>query len=118
MKQVGQSLAGIGWRPLSPVHGTAQRLADGGLLVRWTRRTRGGLRWDDGLELPVNEQREAYVVEFGAEMPLGRWECSSPRLELDAAEWSALRASQPNGRFTVSQVGDRAMSLPLAIDPA
>lgn len=111
------SLAGIGWRPLSPVHGTARKLANGGLLLRWTRRTRGGLRWDDGLELPLNEQREAYIVEFGTDWPQMRWDCPTPWLELSPVEWSALRQAQPNGRFTVSQVGDRAVSPALTIDP-
>lgn len=113
------SLAGIGWRPLNPVHGTASLRLDGGLVLGWTRRARGSLRWDDGMELPINEQREAYLVEFGPPgAPVARWECPAARFELDAAAWSALRLANPDGRFSIKQIGDRALSLPLFIEPA
>ncbi len=112
-------LAGIGWRPLSPVHGRAIGPAGGGLELRWTRRARGGWRWDDGVDLPLNEQREAYVVEFGPDTgaALARWDCDSPQLILTPAEWSALVSATPAGVFSVRQVGDRALSLPLVITP-
>jgi len=112
-------LAGIGWRPLSPVHGEAVALPGGGLDLRWTRRARGGWRWDDGVDLQLNEQREAYAVEFGMPdgSPLARWDCNAPQLALTASEWSALAAAAPSGVFAVRQVGDRAVSLPLVIAP-
>jgi len=112
-------LAGIGWRPLSPVHGTATVPAGGGLILNWTRRARGAWRWEDGVDAPLNEQREAYAVEFGLPgAPLARWDSASPSLTLAATEWSALQAAQPAGIFAVRQVGDRAVSLPLIIAPA
>jgi hypothetical protein len=113
-------LAGIGWRPLSPVHGRAISSSGGGLELRWTRRARGGWRWEDGVDLPLYEQREAFVVEFGPGPgpAVARWDCDSPQLILTSGEWSALVAATPDGVFTVRQVGDRALSLPLAIPPA
>ena len=113
-------LAGIGWRPLSPVHGRAFSSSGGGLELRWTRRARGGWRWEDGVDLPLNEQREVYVVEFGPGQgsAVARWDCDSPQLVLAFGEWSALAAATPAGAFTVRQVGDRALSLPLIITPA
>ena len=113
------SLAGIGWRPLSPVHGRAAAPASGGLELRWTRRARGGWTWDDGVDLPLNEQRENYAVEFGSPEPaVARWDAATPWISVSAAEWTALSAAQPAGIFSVRQVGDRAVSLPLIIKPA
>ncbi len=112
-------LAGIGWRPLSPVHGRTITPSGGGLELHWTRRARGGWRWEDGVDLPLNEQREAYVVEFGpgSGPAMSRWDCDSPQLVLASGEWSALVTATPAGVFTVRQVGDRALSLPLVITP-
>jgi hypothetical protein len=112
-------LADIGWRPLAPVHGRAVSLPDGGLKLIWARRARGGWRWDDGVDLPLNEQRENYAVEFGSpELAVARWDAAAPAISVSAAEWTALSAAQPAGIFSVRQVGDRAVSLPLIIKPA
>ncbi len=109
-------LAGSGWRPLSPVHGLSSAVAGGGIALRWTRRSRGGWTWTDGVDLPLNEQREAYLVEFGqAGSTLARWDCATPQLIIAPAEWAVLVAAAPAGAFQVRQVGDRARSLPLAI---
>lgn len=111
-------LAGAGWRPLSPVHGRTVAIPAGGLELSWTRRVRGGWSWDDGVDLPINEQREAYLVEFGPpDAPLARWDCQNPQLRLTASEWSSLIAAAPSGAFSVRQAGDRAVSLPLLIRP-
>lgn len=109
-------LAGIGSRPLSPVHGHVSQLANGDLRLTWTRRVRGGWRWADGVDLPLNEQREAYIVEFGPPgTPLARWETAQPLLGIDAGEWAALQLSAPGGTFAIRQVGDRGMSLALTL---
>ena len=52
-------------RPPSPVHLIAERGADGGLAVRWTRRSRAGWAWVDGIDAPVGEASEAYRVTIG-----------------------------------------------------
>lgn len=112
-------LAGIGWRPLAPVHGSAVAPSGGGQVLRWTRRARGAWRWDDGVDVPLSEQREAYAVEFGQPgSPIARWESQVPTLSVAAGEWSALMTAQPSGSFAVRQVGDRAVSPPLFIAPA
>jgi len=110
-------LAGIGWRPLSPVHGTCINRPDGSRSLSWVRRSRGGWIWDDGMDLPLNEQAEQYRVEFGLTAPIARWDCAAPVLELGAGEWAALIAAEPAGAFTVRQIGDRGISAPLAIRP-
>lgn len=111
-------LAGIGWRPVAPVHGICTHRPDGGLSLSWVRRSRGGWSWEDGMDLPLNEQAERYRVEFGASTPVARWDCPAPLLELGPEEWAALVAYTPGATFTVRQIGDRGVSPPLAIRPA
>lgn len=50
--------------PLSPVQLRADPMADGGLSVRWIRRSRLGWHWADGADAPLGEEREAYLVEI------------------------------------------------------
>ena len=112
-------LAGIGWRPLSPVHGTASSAHDGGLRLGWTRRARGAWQWDDGAGTPLNEQREAYSAAFvAAGVSLARWTCTEPQLLLTGSDWGPLAAAAPAGVFQISQLGDRGQSAPLIIRPA
>ena len=96
-------------QPLSPVHGSARLAANGDLAVRWTRRSRGSWLWLDGVEAPLHESTEAYVVTYGPESaPLARWELGAPELTLAAAAWSALASS--GAVFTIRQRGDYAIS--------
>lgn len=111
------ALAGIGWRPLSPVHGRAAAGPDG-LTLRWTRRTRGGWRWDDGADQPLHEEREAYLVEFrSGPGTLARWTCPRPELLIAADEWNNLAAAAPHGSFAIRQLGTRGTSPPLLVFP-
>ncbi|MBI1239066.1 MAG: hypothetical protein GC199_06950 [Alphaproteobacteria bacterium] len=60
-----RAFAGIGLRPLSPVHLRAKRpIAAGDITITWIRRTReGGDAWD-GADVPLGEDTESYVVEI------------------------------------------------------
>jgi hypothetical protein len=51
-------------RPYSPVHIAGERNVAGDLTIRWTRRTRQGGDWLDGVDVPLNETQEAYEVEI------------------------------------------------------
>lgn len=56
------TFAGLGLRPLSPVHVRAVR-SDGDVLLSWVRRTRvGGDAWESP-EVPLGEDAEAYEVD-------------------------------------------------------
>lgn len=56
--------AAIGLRPLSPVHLTATRQANGDHLLSWTRRTRvGGDDWEPS-DVPLGEDSEVYTVDI------------------------------------------------------
>lgn len=52
---------GAALRPLSPVHLGATP-AGGDLVLRWTRRTRLGGAWMDGIDVPLSEAAESYRV--------------------------------------------------------
>ncbi|KQN39425.1 hypothetical protein ASG37_07600 [Sphingomonas sp. Leaf407] len=47
--------------PPAPVHGRIDRVG-GVLAVRWVRRARGVAGWRDSIDLPLGEEREAYLV--------------------------------------------------------
>ncbi len=101
-------------QPLSPVHGSARLSASGEITLRWTRRSRGAWLWLDGVDVPLHESSEAYVVIYGPESaPLARWELTTPQLTLSAAAWSAL--ASPGATFAIRQRGDYARSPALVV---
>ena len=102
-------------RPYSPVHGRAVTLDNGGLLLGWTRRSRGSFGWLGSIEVPLGEAREAYEIRYvvgGA--TLTTWRTSEPVLQI-GNERSTL--STPAGQFEIRQVGDHALSEPLVLRP-
>lgn len=61
------SFKGVGLRPISPVHAKARRLEGGGIALSWIRRARaGGDTWE-GLDVPLDEEAEAYELDVLAE---------------------------------------------------
>ncbi|WP_423141042.1 phage tail baseplate protein [Parablastomonas sp. CN1-191] len=107
------AMAGATRRPLSPVHGRCVRPAGGGLALSWTRRARGAWQWLDGVETPLNEQSESYLVRFvGADGTERNWQVAVPAMTLDSAAASALPGG---GWFEIRQQGDLGLSLPLLI---
>lgn len=113
-------LAGLGARPLAPVHGRAMWLADGSLQLGWTRRARGGWSWNDGIDMPLAEESERYIVSFRSPAEptasdLRGWSVNTTQLVLPAGEIGDLSASAPAGAFHVRQQGTHALSLPLVL---
>jgi hypothetical protein len=85
-------------------------LAEGVLELAWTRRARGAWGWSDGVDAPLVEQAEGYVVTLGAlATPAALWHVAEPRLTLSAAQ----RAALPAGALRVRQQGSHALSEPL-----
>ncbi|HLV08113.1 MAG TPA: hypothetical protein VKY80_10610, partial [Croceibacterium sp.] len=110
----GIANAGLTLRPLTPVHPRVRSAGDGGLTLQWTRRARGTWGWADGIDVPLNEQREAYLVGLGdADQPTIRWELDRPRLDLTPAAMASLASAYPGQPLWVRQVGDHAISEPL-----
>ena len=111
-------LPGASLRPLSPVHGAIESLADGSLVLRWTRRARGAWLWLDAVEVPLVEQAESYLVTLGPfAAPLAQWIVGEPRLVIDATAAAALRNQSAGAPFAVVQRGDAALSSAMALGP-
>lgn len=100
------ALSGASVRPPVPVHLRATAQADGGLSVRWTRRSRGGWRWADGSDAPLVEEREAYRVTLALAdgTVLRSFDVAGPRAELTAADLAGAT------RLWVQQQGSLALS--------
>jgi hypothetical protein len=108
--------AGLTRRPLTPVHGSVAMQPDGSIALGWCRRSRGSWLWLDGIETPLNEEVEAYLVGIGAvDAPDLRWEASVPQLTIDAASWTAVRSTYSGKPLWVRQVGTAALSPPLLL---
>ncbi len=113
------ALRGIGLRPLSPVHPRWAALAGGGgVQLSWTRRSRGGWLWQDGVDVPLAEQSEVYEITFETSgATLARWSSAAPTFSFMSGELAALTTAHPDGRIAIRQQGDRALSQPLLTTP-
>lgn len=116
-------LSGLGQRPLAPVHGRSAR-SEGALHLAWTRRARGGWSWSDGVDVPLAEEAERYIVSFHRPDPasdqpasdqIRAWTVAAAALQLTVEEVAQLAALAPTGWFQVRQQGTRALSLPLTL---
>jgi hypothetical protein len=67
--------------PLSLVHPTSTRLPSGDALIGWTRRSRAGGAWRDGIDSPLGEERETYRVAWAG----GTAEVFAPTFNYTAA---------------------------------
>jgi hypothetical protein len=103
-------------RPLSPVHGAIREKSDGSLSCEWCRRSRGSWLWLDGVEVPLNEQMEGYIVGVGSpDTPELRWEMTEPQLQIDPTTWASVRSAYAGQPLWVRQVGTFALSPPLLL---
>lgn len=103
-------------RPLSPVHPSCRRAPDGSLRIAWIRRSRGAWSWSDGIEVPLNEEAERYLVGIGdPDAPSARWEFTEPELVLSAPVAASLAAEFPGQAMWVRQIGRFAPSDPLRL---
>lgn len=103
--------SGRGPAPLAPVHPVAVTASDNSLQLSWTRRARGGWLWRDGVDTPLNEEREAYLVGLGSiDTPVLVWEAQQPGLTLDPAVHAQLQAVHPGKMLWVRQIGTASSS--------
>jgi hypothetical protein len=72
--------------PPSPVHLAYRFEADGGATVRWTRRSRAGWRWIDGVDAPLAEEIEAYRVTVTNGAGSRDVDVTAPSVAVTAAE--------------------------------
>jgi hypothetical protein len=103
-------------RPWAPVHPTAQDGQDGSLTLSWTRRSRGGWAWVDGIDMPLQEQSEVYLAVLGGwDSPLMQWQVSTPELTIDTATITSIRANHIGATIEVRQQGTYALSEALVL---
>ncbi len=62
--EAGVEVVGASVAPPSPVHLAVANAAGGGLRIEWTRRSRTGWSWSDGMDAPLAEETEAYRVSI------------------------------------------------------
>jgi hypothetical protein len=109
------SAVGAALRPLSPVHLRAVPLSDGTIDVQWTRRSREGWRWLDGIEVPVAEEAELYRIEIAA-LPLAESigaTLAQPHYQLSAGQLAELRSAGATSlTLSVRQIGRFVQSDP------
>ena len=107
---------GITLQPLAPVHPSANIGPDGSLTLGWARRGRGAWLWLDGVDVPLVEESEVYLVSYGASASVtASWTVTSPTLTLAATTVAALSPAIASGTFTVQQVGTYGLSNPLLL---
>lgn len=107
---------GLTRRPLPPVHGTAEVAPDGTVLLSWCRRARGAWSWLDGVDAPLSEPGEAYIVGVGdPATPALVWNVSQASLDLSGATWSDIVLAHPASPVWVRQVGAVSQSDPLLL---
>lgn len=94
-----------GLMPWSPVHVTGSRSA-GDLAIRWTRRTRFGGVWADGVDVPLNEETERYEVDILNGVTVVRTlSLTAPQATYTAAQQTAdFGAPQPSITVRVFQI--------------
>jgi hypothetical protein len=105
-------LSGIAQRPLSPVHPRKSVAGDGGWTLSWVRRARGGWDWSDGVDVPLVEQSESYLVtvETGETTPAASWATTTPALAITPATLAQLASLYPGAPVHVRQQGTHALS--------
>jgi len=110
------ALQGITLRPLAPVHPRSRTEGDGSMVLEWTRRARGAVSWLDGVDAPLHEQSEAYIVSYGPlAAPVAVWQVAEPALTLSPVIVATLSGQLAGGVFHVRQQGTYALSDPLEL---
>ncbi|WP_395329939.1 phage tail protein [Novosphingobium sp. BL-8H] len=109
-------LAGVTLRPLSPVHPRLTVTSDDVWRIEWTRRARGMMPWQDGVDVPLVEETESYLVTFGPiDAPIAMWTTGQPWIELPAILRRQLAAQSPGQWLHVAQQGTYALSDAVAL---
>lgn len=110
-----ESFSGVGLRPYRPVHLRKSVASSGDIDVRWIRQTRiGGDSWD-GLEVPMGEEEERYLVRVmngttlvrEAQVVVPIWSYSvSEQVEDGIGPGFFVRVSQVSAQFGAGAVAD------------
>ncbi len=93
--------------PLSPVRLTSLRMDNGDVVISWTRRSRDGWRWSDGVDAPLAEERERYSVALSSNIgAVQNIEVIAPQWTYSAAAIAADRAfGATSMTISIAQIG-------------
>ncbi len=106
-------LTGESLRPLSPVGLWAELQSNGDLLISWTRRSRLGFAWVDGVDVPLGEATELYRVVIAGALTAIELSASEQNLTVPSPRVSPLGVGPAT--IEVQQIGDFAASRPVQI---
>lgn len=109
-----RTVAGEALRPPSPVHLRAKRLANGDLVLDWTRRSRSGWVWLSGSDTPLGEESESYRLTLAGEGFERGLTVAPPPCLYTAAEQAADGLAGPLS-VEVVQLGTSASSRPASL---
>jgi hypothetical protein len=96
-------------RPPAPVNLAAELQGGGDLVLSWTRRSRQGFVWLDGIDAPLGEANEQYRVSVAGASASIELPATQPSVTIDAAELATLGGALA---IEVRQIGDAAISRP------
>lgn len=103
--------------PLGPVHPQAWTPPGGGRGWRWIRRSRGIWSWPEGVDVPLVEPSESWLVGAGpVAAPLRSWQVGTAQLVLSTGELDELLALAGGQPLWVRQIGGFALSPPLLLE--
>jgi hypothetical protein len=102
------SFVGENLRPPTPVNLAGERQTNGDLLLTWTRRSKQGFAWLDGIDAPLGEATEQYRVSLNGVGGALELTAGQSSLTILAADVGALGAGAAT--VDVQQIGDVAGS--------
>jgi hypothetical protein len=106
-------LTGESLRPPSPVGLSAELQPNGDLQISWTRRSRLGFAWIDGVDAPLGEAIERYRVVIAGALTEIELSAADQNLTVPAATLPPLGLGP--AAIEVQQIGDFAASRPVQI---
>jgi Putative phage tail protein len=112
----GPNMVGTATRPLTPI-GLKAQSSGNDVVIAWTRRSRDGWRWSDGVDAPLAEENERYrVIKTAVGRPDVVNDVTAPTWTYTAAERAAdFAAGALTASISVAQIGSRGLSRPVAI---
>jgi hypothetical protein len=106
-------VTGESLRPPSPVALKALSTGVGGLAITWTRRSRAGWSWVDGVDVPLGESRELYRLVLSGSAGSIEIEADEPEATIAAGELATVGTGAVS--IEVRQIGDWAASRPAVL---
>jgi hypothetical protein len=100
--------AGEALRPPSPVNLATESQSNGDLLISWTRRSRQGFAWIDGVDAPLGESAEQYRVLLTGAAGMIDATADQPNLTVASTDLASLGIGPVS--IEVMQIGDLAAS--------